>query len=135
MFLWAAPSLVRSQMGSTWEFLWLQHLVLFAARPARASCARLGAIVGGAFGTIAGLFVLLAGGGHREALRWAGGWVAAGLRSGPVQSFAIGLATDLVLEMRLEGGKWAVSSISQNEIASALGATIAPSSGLSPPLP
>jgi hypothetical protein len=44
--------------------------------------------------------------------------------SGPVQSFAFGLAADLVLEWRLEGGKWAVSSISQNEIASALGATL-----------
>jgi hypothetical protein len=122
VFLWAAPSLVRSHMGY-WEFLRLQHLVLFAASMSVTLCARLGAIIGGGIGTIAGLLVLLA----RRTPKLAAGLVAGLLlacASGPVQSFAFGLATDLVLEWRLEGGKWAVSSISQNEIASALGAAI-----------
>jgi hypothetical protein len=122
VFLWAAPSLVRSRMGY-WEFLRLQHLVLFAASMSASLCAPLGAIVGGAIGTIAGLLVLLA----RRTPKLTAGLVAGLLlacASGPVQSFAFGRATDLVLEWRLEGGKWAVSSISQNEIASALGATI-----------
>jgi hypothetical protein len=122
VFLWAAPSLVRSQMGS-WEFLRLQNLILFAASMGASLCAPLGAIVGGAIGTIAGLLVLLA----RRTPKLAAGLVAGLLlacASGPVQSYAFGLATDLVLESRLEGGRWAVSSISPNEIASALGATI-----------
>jgi hypothetical protein len=44
--------------------------------------------------------------------------------SGPVQGFVFGLATDLVLKWRLEGGKWAVSSISEKELGSGLGSTI-----------
>jgi hypothetical protein len=122
LLLWAAPSLVRSQVGY-WEFLSLQHLVLFSVSMNARLCAPLAAIVGGAIGTIAGVLVVVA----RRAPKLAAGLTAGLLlacASGPVQSFAFSLATDFVLEWRLEGGKWAVSSISQNEIASALGATI-----------
>jgi hypothetical protein len=122
LLLWATPSLVRNQMGY-WEFRRLQHFVVYTATMTASLCAPLGAIVGGVIGTIAGLLVVL----RRRAPKLAAGLAVGVLlacASGPVQSFAFGLATDLVLKRRLEGGKWAVSSISEKELGSALGATM-----------
>jgi hypothetical protein len=101
LFLWAAPSLVRSQMGY-WEFLWLQHIVLFAASMIASLCAPLGAIVGAAIGTITGLVVALT----RQTPKLAAGLMAGLLlacASGAVQSFAFGLAADMVLDLAPRG--------------------------------
>jgi hypothetical protein len=122
LFLWVAPSLVRSQMGY-WAFRRLQHHILFWASTSASLCAPLGTIIGGAIGAIVGLLVVL----MRRAPKLATGLTAGLLlacASGPVHSFAFSRAINLVLEWRLEGGKWAVSSISQKEVASALGSTI-----------
>ena len=116
------PPLVRSQTGY-WELRRLQDHILIRTsmsaeplRPARGNRWRSDRYHRGALGR--------AHAPGTEAGRRVDGRAAAGLRSAPVQGFAFGRAIDLVLEWRLEGGKWAVSSISQKEVASAWGATI-----------
>lgn len=122
LFLWAAPSLVRSQMGY-WELLRLQHLVLFVAESIAILSTVLGAIVGSVIGAIASLVVVLSRRIPKLATCLMAGLLLA-CASGPVHGFVFGLATDLVLKWRLEGGKWAVSSISEKELGSGLGSTI-----------
>ncbi len=121
LFVWAPPTWLRISMGlSVNNFLIMRReLPRFAAEVSRQTVP-IGAILGVAIGSVAGMLVRLA----RRRPTWAA-LIGAGLllsfASGAVPGLAAWTLTDLVLTLRLEGGKWAVSSILPQEVASALG--------------
>jgi hypothetical protein len=122
MLLWLAP-------WTTWRFTGLgsQEFLLYRGMAERIATdlirtrGRLGAGLGLVAGVVAGLLMRLA----RRRPGLASG-LASGLLLGigSVSAIASGAITDFVLEARLEGGNWKVSSIGTHELAGALGAVV-----------
>jgi hypothetical protein len=121
LLVWATPTTLRRSMGMSVNDLLLmrRELPRFTAEVTR-QLAPIGAILGVAIGSVTGLLARLA----RRRPKWAavlGAGLLLAFASGTILGLAAPTLSDLVLASRLEGGKWAVSSISPHEVGSALG--------------
>ncbi len=121
LLVWAPPTTLRRSMGMSVNDLLImrRELPRIAAEVTR-QLAPIGAILGAAIGSVTGLLARLA----RRRPKWAtvlGAGLLLTFASGTIPGLAARTLTDLVLASRLEGGKWAVSSISPHEVGSALG--------------
>jgi hypothetical protein len=121
LLVWATPTTFRRSMGMSVNDLLVirRELPRFAVEVTRQT-APIGAILGAAIGSVTGLLARLARSRPKLATLLGGGLLLS-FASGAVPGLAARTLTDLVLASRLEGGKWAVSSIRPHEVGSALG--------------
>ncbi len=121
LLVWAPPTTLRRSTGmSVNDLLNMRRELPRIAAEVTRQLAPIGAILGVAIGSVTGLLARLA----RRRPKWAtvlGAGLLLAFASGTIPGLAARTLTDLVLASRLEGGKWAVSSISPHEVGSALG--------------
>jgi hypothetical protein len=123
MMLWLLPTTTQSLVGlGSQDLLRLRWLcAAIAGDVLTKSLSLVGPAVAVVAGTVAGLLMRLA---RRRPTLAAGLAVGLLVGVGASASPAGRIVADLVLESRLEGGLWAVSSFSPDELANALGAVV-----------
>ena len=121
-FFWLSPVQARTWLGwALHDLLFIRHRLKDVARMLSGLLTAIALLVGVGIGVVAGSLTRLAGRKPRLAGTLALGILVAFGTSASYQSSAL---TSIVLESRGDGGNWLGASISQTELASAIGAVI-----------
>jgi hypothetical protein len=119
-FFWLTPVQAKTWLGLSPPDLWyIQHQLKLVPQMLSGMAAAITVMVGLGIGIVAGLLMRLARRRPRLAVVLAMGILAGFGSSASYQASAM---TSIVLESRGEGGQWLAASISETELANAIGA-------------